>query len=147
MAIRYGKVRCPKCSAWYGLDESHVCAAASIQLAALAAVVTEIPDWDRAHPAGLTWIEPLMPRPIALGPSANHPEVRPVLALDADRFWSGARHGLDIGRARVELDDAAVRYALSADLRRAPAEVAALAQAATAWDHAIHAYAKEEMTA
>lgn len=147
MGIRYGKVRCQKCGTWYGLDESHVCAASSIQLVELAADAAEVPDPDRAHPAGLTWVEPLVPRPIALGPSTDHPEVRPVLALDAHRFWSGARHGLAVGRARVELDDAAVRYALSADLCRAPAEVAALAQAATAWDAAIHAYAKEEINA
>ncbi|MFD2792552.1 hypothetical protein ACFS27_03225 [Promicromonospora vindobonensis] len=104
---------------------------------------TTIPDPDRTHPAGLTWYAPLESRPIVLGPSEDHPDLRPALALDAGRFWSGARHGLAVGRARVQLDDAAVRYALSADLRRAPAEVAALAQAATAWDHAIHAYAKD----
>lgn len=147
MSIRYGRVRCPKCGDFYDIDETHVCAASSIQLVELAADAAAVPDPDRAHPAGLTWVEPLVPRPIALGPSADHPEVRPVLALDAGRFWSHARHGLEIGRARVKLDDAAVRYALAADLRRAPAEVAALAQAATAWDHAINDYAKEEINA
>jgi hypothetical protein len=108
----------------------------SLDLAPIAADPTAIPDPDRAHPAGLTWVEPLTPRPIALGPSADHPDVRPVLALDAGRFWTAARHGLAVGRARREMDTAAVRYALSASLSRAPHLAVAMAEAAGVWTDA-----------
>jgi len=138
--LDYGRVRCPRCGTWYGLDESHVCASSSIQIDSNAFDPAALPDPDRPHPAGLTWVEPLVPRPIVI---TDSPDTRPALDIQADRFWSGARHGLAVGRARIRLDDAALRYALSADLGRAPAEVSALAQAATAWDTAITDYAKE----
>lgn len=134
--LRNGRVRCPRCGTWYGLDETHVCATASIQIATAAADPTALPDPDRAHPAGLTWLAPLEPRPIALGPSADHPDIRPALALDAGRYWTAARHGLAVGRARREMDTAAVRYALSASLDRSPHLAVAMAEAAGAWDAA-----------
>jgi hypothetical protein len=140
LKLRYGRARCTTCDTWYDIDEGHVCptgGAAAPHLPSAVVDVAAVPDEDRPHPATLTWVAPLESRPIALGPSADHPELRPVLALDAHRFWSGARHGLDVGRARERFDAAAVRYALAADLRRAPAEVVELAQAASAWDRAI----------
>lgn len=103
----------------------------------------DLPDLDRQTPPGMTWRAPLMPRPIPLGPSEDRPEVRPALALDADRFWSGARHGLAVGRARIALDAAAIQYALSAQLDRARAEVSALVDAAAAWDRTLSNYSKE----
>jgi hypothetical protein len=105
----------------------------SLDLPPVAADPTTIPDPDRAHPAGLTWVEPLTPRPIVI---TDAPEIRPALALDAGRFWTAARHGLAVGRARREMDMAAVRYALSASLSRAPHLAVAMAEAAGIWTDA-----------
>lgn len=102
-----------------------------------------IPDPDRPHPPGLTWYVPLLPRPILIGPSEDHPDVHPALALNADQFWSSVHHGLRVGRARVALDLAAVQYALSASLDRARTEVADLADAAEAWATAVQEYTLE----
>jgi hypothetical protein len=115
----------------------------SLNLSPVVADPAAIPDPDRAHPAGLTWVEPLTPRPIILGPSANHPDVRPALALDAGRFWTAARHGLAVGYARREMDTAAVRYALSASLDRAPHLAIAMVEAAGVWDEATTAAAHD----
>src|SRR5690606_42032137 len=60
-----------------------------------------LPDLDRTHPAALTWLAPLEPRPIALGPSADPPVLRHALDIGADRFWSSARHGLVVGRKQA----------------------------------------------
>lgn len=102
-----------------------------------------LPDPDRPHPPGLTWYVPLLPRPILLGPSEDHPEIQPALALDADRFWSSVHHGFRVGRARAAFDLAAVQYALSASLDRARTEVTDLADAAQAWATAVHDYTLE----
>lgn len=143
MALRYGKVRCPKCDTWYGLDETHVCATASIQLDLAAADPTTIPDPDRAHPAGLTWVSPLIPRPIVLGPSADHPDLRPALDLAADRFWANARHGARIAERKAAMDGAALDYALSADPSRSPHLAIAMAEAAGMWVQATDDYAND----
>lgn len=128
------RTRCSSCGTWYWAGDAHACSAV---------YPTAIPDPDRAHPAGLTWLIPLEPRPIALGPSADHPEVRPALALDAGRFWTAARHGLAVGRARREMDTAAVRYALSASLDRSPHLAVAMAEAAGVWDAATTSAARD----
>jgi len=141
----YGKVRCPRCGEWYGLDETHVCAsAAPLTLGATADPAT-VPDLDRPLVPGLTWVVPLESRPIALGPSTDRPEIRPALALDADRYWSHARHGLTVGRARRDLDTAARDYALqpAPTTGAIPVLVAELSQAAAAWDKAITNAAKD----
>jgi hypothetical protein len=142
-ALDYGRVRCPRCHVWYGLDETHVCASSSIQLATAAADPATIPDPDRAHPIGLTWVSPLTPRPIILGPSANHPDLRPALDLAADRFWTAAKHGTRIARRRQAMDDAALDFALSADPSRSPHLALAMAEAAGAWTDATDAYASD----
>jgi len=107
----------------------------SLELAPIAADPTAIPDPDRPHPAGLTWVEPLTPRPIALGPSADHPDVRPALALDAGRFWTMSRHGLEIGRREIAMDQAVARQALAANPRQGHLRIA-VAEAADAWSQA-----------
>jgi len=101
-----------------------------------------LPDLDRAHPAGLTWVEPLVPRPIALGPSNNHPDLRPALAIDVAAFWSHARHGLAVGRAEIEMDQAVMRQALAANPRQGHLR-AAVAETSAQWDRAINEYVKE----
>lgn len=140
ITLRYGRVRCPKCGTWYGLDETHVCATASIQIDTVAADPTTLPDPDRAHPAGLTWVEPLTPRSIVI---TDAPDIRPALALDAHRFWTGAHHGLAVGRARRAMDQAAIRYSLSAQLDRAPHLAVAMAEAAGVWSTATSSAAHE----
>lgn len=141
--LDYGRVRCPKCGTWYGLDETHVCATASIQIDPAAANPTTVPDLDRPHPAGLTWVSPLTPRPIVLGPSADHAELHPALDLAADRFWSSARHGLAVGHARLEMDAAAMAYALSASPQASPHLAVAMAEAADVWTHATTSAARD----
>jgi hypothetical protein len=103
----------------------------------------ELPDPGRTPAPGLTWVAPLEARPIALGPSNDHPEVRPALAIDAVAFWTGSRHGLAVGRAELEQDRAAMRFALAPDLRRAQAERADLTRASVARDTAISDYVKD----
>jgi len=118
MKVRYGRVRCQKCHEFYDIDEGHLCpnaGAAAAQLAAAVDAAATLPDLDRPHPPGLTWFTPLEARPIALGPAAAHPEVRPALALDADRFWSGARHGLADWPAVHALEDAVEQAAFTTD--------------------------------
>lgn len=115
---------------------------AALLLAESSMTGAEIPDPDRAHPAGLTWVEPLTPRPIALGPSTDHPEVRPALALDAGRFWSEARHGLAVGRAEIEMDTAVLHQGMAANPRQGYLR-AAVAEAAAVWVLATEMYAKE----
>lgn len=44
-ALDYGKVRCPKCDTWYGLDESHTCPPSNLYLDA--AMVAAWPEHDR----------------------------------------------------------------------------------------------------
>jgi len=94
----------------------------------------DLPDLDRPHPPGLTWAAPLDPRPIVV---EDHPTIRPVLAIDAGQFWTGARHGLTVGRTRAALDAAAVAYALAPTLAGAPDLAAALAETAAQWTLAI----------
>lgn len=91
----------------------------------------------------LTFYVPLESRPIQLGPAADHPGLRPVLALPVAAWVTARRHGLEIGRRRMELDKAAVRYALSPSLSRARAEVVDLGDAAEAWVAANTRYARE----
>jgi hypothetical protein len=93
-----------------------------------------LPDWDRPHPPGLTWAVPLDPRPIVV---EDHPTIRPVLAIDAGQFWTGARHGRTVGRTRAALDAAAVAYALAPTLADAPDLAAALAETAAEWTKAL----------
>lgn len=146
MKIRYGRARCPKCDTWYDIDEGHLCPSAQLAAALLPAAVIEpttVPALGRPHPAGLTWWAPLMPRPIPLGPSQDHPEVRPALALDADQFFHGARHGLAVGRALIDLEEGAIWFAIAPDMRRAPERLAYLVHATKAWTTAITHYAKE----
>jgi hypothetical protein len=142
MSIRYGRVRCNACGDFYDIDESHVCASASIQLADLAADATAIPDPDRAHPASLTWVEPLVPRPIVIGPSADRPEMRPVLAIDAHRFWSEARHGHAVGHAEIQMDTAVLHQGMASNPRQGFLR-AAVAEAAAVWVLATENYARE----
>lgn len=91
----------------------------------------------------LTFFVPLEARPILLGPAADQPELRPVLAIGHAAWVAARRHGLEIGRARLELDKAAVRYALSPSLSRARAEVVELGDMAEAWVAANTRYARE----
>jgi hypothetical protein len=105
--------------------------------------VTIPADPPPAHPAGLTWVVPAEQHPIVIGPSTDHPELHSALDLRADRFWSGARHGLAVGRARVAMDDAAIEYALSADMHSSSHLAAGLADAATAWARAAAAAAHD----
>jgi hypothetical protein len=139
MDVRYGRARCPRCDTWYDIDEGHTCAAAVPAAAFLRGPIADaatVPDPDRPHPAGLTWVSPLTPRPIPLGPSEDHPELRPALAIAADRFWTHAGHGLAVGRSEVAFD-AAVAAAPSRAYRLRVAETA------DAWDRATTNYAKE----
>ena len=118
MKLRYGRARCTKCDTWYDIDEGHLCpsaGAAAAQLAAAVDVAAALPDLDRPHPPALTWFAPPEARPIALGPSTAHPEVRPALALDADRFWSGALEGLADWPAVHALEDAVEQAAFTTD--------------------------------
>lgn len=101
----------------------------------------EIPDPDRTVPPGLRWAAPLESRPIILGHDCA--EVRPVLDLQAGRFWTGARHGLAIGRAEQTLHDAAMTFAFAPDLRAAQVQQAALAHAGSEYDAAITHYIEE----
>lgn len=102
---------------------------------------TTVPDPDRETPAGLRWTADLESRPIILG--HDRPEIRPVLDIRADRFWSGARHGLAIGRAERTLHDAAMAFAFAPDLRRAQVQQAALAHAGSVFDAAMTDYIEE----
>lgn len=92
---------------------------------------------------GLTWVVPLEPRPIALGPSNDHPDLRPALAIDLGSWVVARRHGLDVGRARSDLDEGALWYALAPDMAAAHERLAFLVEAAARWDHAIAAYTTE----
>lgn len=146
LKIRYGRARCPKCSAWYDIDEGHLCPSAQLAAAVLPPAVVdaaELPDAARPHPAGLTWCVPLTPRPIPPAAGQDRPELRPALALDAVRFFHGARHGLAIGRALIDLEEGSIWYAIAPDMRRAPERLTYLVQATKAWTEAITAYAKE----
>lgn len=145
--IDYGRVRCNACGDFYDIDEGHTCPTASIQLADAVVEATTVPDPatlpdpdadepDRTYPAGLTWVEPLVPRPIVLGPSADHPELRPALDIQAGRFWANARHGLVIGRAEIDMDQA-VNAAPSRAYR------VHVAVASDAWNRATTNYSKE----
>ena len=116
---------------------------AALVLAPTSATPAELPDLDRTPAPGLTWVAPLESRPIALGPSNDHPEVRPALAIDAAAFWTHARHGLAVGRAEIEQDRAAMQFAFAADLRSAHTQRADLTRAAVARDTAINDYALE----
>jgi hypothetical protein len=115
----------------------------SLDLSPVVADPATIPDPDRAHPIGLTWVSPLTPRPIILGPSADHPDLRPALDIQADRFWAMARHGTRIAQRRQAMDDAALDFALSADPSRSPHLALAMAEAAGAWTDATDTYALE----
>lgn len=106
------------------------------RLAPLVVDPAEIPDENRPHPPGLTWVAPLEARPIQLGPSADHPELRPALAIDAGRFWAVSRHGLEVGRAQIDLEEGAVWFAIAPNMRTAPERVAYLVDAAEAWGRA-----------
>jgi hypothetical protein len=147
--IGYGRVRCNACGDFYDIDEGHTCPSAAAAALLPVAVVdaATVPDPatlpdpdadepDRTHPAGLTWVEPLVPRPIALGPSAEHPELRPVLDIQAARFWTNARHGLAIGRAEIAMDQA---------LTAAPSRAyrVRVAETSDCWNRATTNYAKE----
>jgi hypothetical protein len=93
---------------------------------------------------GLTWVSPdLEPRPILIGPSTARADLRPALAIGVDRFRAGVRNGYAVARARMELDDAVLEYALSPSLSRARAEAARLAEAAQAWSSSVANYAEE----
>ncbi|MEU4386795.1 hypothetical protein [Promicromonospora sp. NPDC023805] len=147
---RYGKVRCQICKEFYDIDEGHVCplgGAAAPTLPVDVVDVAAVPDEDRPHPVGLTWVAPLEARPIVLGPSADHPELRPALALDAHRFWSHARHGLAVGRAEIDLEEAAVWYAIAPNMRTAPERLAYLVETAAVRTAAIDAYVNAEHAA
>jgi hypothetical protein len=128
---------------WHGIDEHCRCAPSRSHLATAAADPAALPDPDRAHPITLTWLSPLTPRPIILGPSADHPDLRPALDIQADRFWSAAKHGARIARRRQAMDDAALDFALSADPSRSPHLALAMAEAAGAWTDATNDYANE----
>lgn len=104
-----------------------------------------LPDPDRAHPAALTWLAPLESRPIALGPSADHPVLRHALDIGADRFWSSAEHGREVGRKQAAFDDAAIDYALAAWPFASPHLRAALVDTAVELDAAINDYMKQEV--
>ncbi|GAA4707275.1 hypothetical protein APR04_003777 [Promicromonospora umidemergens] len=146
LKLRHVIAQCTACDTWYDIDVGHLCptgGAAAPTLPSAVVDVAEVPDVDRPHPASLTWVAPLEARPIVLGPSADHPDLRPVLALDGHRFWSGARHGLAVGRARARFDEAAKKYAFAPDLHRAPAEAVELAQAAAAWDAKVADYSRD----
>jgi len=107
------RTMCHTCGAWYWVSDGHSCPSRTAAYIPPAAVSpSDLPDGDRPLIPGLTWVVPLESRPIALGPSTDRPEIRPALALDADRYWSHARHGLAVGRARRDLDTAARDYAL-----------------------------------
>jgi len=150
LKVRYGRARCERCDTWYDIDEGHMCptgGAAAPHLPAAVVDVAVVPDADRTHPAGLTWVAPLEARPIALGPSADRPELRPALALDAHRFWSGARHGLEIGRRQIDVEEAAVWYALAPNMRTAPERLAYLVDAVAARAAAIDGYYSSEYAA
>lgn len=104
-----------------------------------------LPDPYRTHPAALTWLAPLEPRPIALGPSADHPVLRHALDIGADRFWSSARHGLVVGRKQAAFDTAAFQYALAASPARSPHLRAALVDAGVELDAAVNDYMEQEV--
>lgn len=144
MSARYGRVRCNACGDFYDIDEGHVCASASAGAHLPLAVVdaAALPDPDRAHPAGLSWIEPLTPRPIVLGPSADHPDLRPALAIDAGRFWSEAKHGRAIGHAEIQMDTAVLHQGMASNPRQGFLR-AAVAEAAAVWTRATENYARE----
>lgn len=151
LATRYGKVRCQICKDFYDIDEGHVCplggAAAPTLPAAVVVDVAAVPDVDRSHPAGLTWFAPLESRPIVLGPSADHPELLPALALDGHRFWSGARHGLVVGRTQIDVEEATVWYAIAPNMRAAPERLAYLVDAVAARTAAVDDYYSSELAA
>lgn len=92
---------------------------------------------------GLTWRAPLESRPIVLGPGADHPDLRPALAIDAAAWVAGRRHGLEVGRARIDLDEGALWYAHAPDMATAHERLAFLVEAAARWDHAIAEYVTE----
>ena len=138
---------CRNCGNWYWTGDEHSCPTRDQVTAAYipppVADPATIPDPDRTHPAGLTWYALLEPQPIQLGPGTHRPALHPVLYLDAGRYWSGARHGLAVGRALIDMETAAVRYALSASFDRVPRLAIVLAAAASRWVHASTAYAEE----
>lgn len=117
-----------------------------LQLAESSPTGSELPslDPDQHFPAGLRWTVDLESRPIILG--RDRPELRHVLDIRAGRFWTGARHGLAIGRTERTLHDAALAFAFSADLRAAHLERAALARAGSEYDAVVTDYI-EEMSA
>ena len=90
----------------------------------------------------MTWLAPLESRPIALGPSNDHPDLRPALAIDAAAFWAGARHGLAVGRAEIEMDRAVLHQGMAANPRQGYLR-AAVAEAAAVWTRATENYAEE----
>lgn len=102
---------------------------------------TDLPDLDCETPPGLCWTVDLESRPIILG--HDHPEIRPVLDIQAGRFWTGSRHGLAIGRAEQTLHDAAMTFAFAPDLRAAQVQQAALAHAGSEYDSAVSDYIRE----
>lgn len=138
---------CRDCGNWYWTGDEHTCPprdqVTAAYIAPAVADPSTIPDPDRAHPASLTWHVPQRPRPIMPGSGADGPVLHPALHLDAGRYWAGAKHGLAVGRSRIVMDAAAVRYALSALLDRSPHLAIALAAAANRWVHASTAYAEE----
>ncbi|MFD2794583.1 hypothetical protein ACFS27_13585 [Promicromonospora vindobonensis] len=139
--------QCRSCGNWYWTGDEHTCPPAG-QIAAVyippaVADPATIPDPDRTHPVGLTWYVPLEAQQIQLGSSTHRPALHPALHLDAGRYWSGARHGLAVGQALIDMETAAVRYALSASFDRAPRLAVALVEAANRWDRANTAYAEE----
>src|SRR5690606_25016079 len=104
-----------------------------------------LPAAHRTHPPALPWLAPLEPRPIALGPSADHPVLRHALDIGADRFWSSARHGLVVGRKQAAFDTAAFQYALAASPARSPHLRAALVDAGVELDAAVNDYMEQEV--
>lgn len=115
---------------------------AALLLAESSPTGAELPDPDRQAPRGLCWLAPLESRPIILG-ADDHPEVRPVLDIDADQFWTGTRHGLKVGRARIDLDEGACWYAFAPEMTTAHERIAFLVDATKAWHDAIGEYARE----
>lgn len=53
MSARYGKVRCPKCHVWYGLDDKHTCSIALMTPADVLAVA--LPAHGLALPQAIVW--------------------------------------------------------------------------------------------
>ena len=100
----------------------------------------DLPDLDRPLVPGLTWYAPLEERPIVL---IDHAEVRPVLALNAGRFWDGARHGLAVGRAKARMDAAVLAYGLASSLAASPHLAIRVAETAGEWTGALDTATRE----